>query len=82
MERDPALCGHLNRDVAYLCGLLNFKNKSCVSCACLFRCTLCSYLEFDLILGVIPSDLVATSCSLYLYILYSVLLASCKLIRS
>jgi hypothetical protein len=41
-----------------------------------------SSLEFGLTLGVIPSDLVATSCSPYLYMLYSVLLASRKLIRS
>jgi hypothetical protein len=34
-----------------------------------------SCLEFDLTLGVIPSDLVATSRSPYLYIFYSVLLA-------
>jgi hypothetical protein len=41
-----------------------------------------SCLEFDLTLGVIPSDLVATSCSPYFYMLYSVLLASRKLIGS
>jgi hypothetical protein len=41
-----------------------------------------SCLEFGLTLDVIPSDLVATSCSPYLYMLYSVLLASRKLIRS
>jgi hypothetical protein len=41
-----------------------------------------SCLEFDLTLGVIPSDLVATNCSPYLYMLYSVLLASRKLIGS
>jgi hypothetical protein len=34
-----------------------------------------SYLEFDLTLGVIPSDWIATSCSPYLYMFYSVLLA-------
>jgi hypothetical protein len=39
-------------------------------------------LEFDLTLGVISSDLVATSCSPYLYLLFSVLLASRKLIES
>jgi hypothetical protein len=42
----------------------------------------CSCLEFVLTLGVIPSDLVATSCSPSLYMLYSVLLASRKLIGS
>jgi hypothetical protein len=41
-----------------------------------------SCLEFDLTIGVIPSDLIATSCSPYLYMLYSVLLASRKLIGS
>jgi hypothetical protein len=41
-----------------------------------------SCLEFDLTLGVILSILVATSCSIYFYILYSVLLASHKLIES
>jgi hypothetical protein len=41
-----------------------------------------SCLEFDLTLGVIPSDLAAISCSPYLYMFYSVLLASRKLIRS
>jgi hypothetical protein len=41
-----------------------------------------SCLEFDLTIGVISSDLVATSCSPYLYMLYSVLLASRKLIGS
>jgi hypothetical protein len=41
-----------------------------------------SCLEFNLTLGVIPSILVATSCSLYFYMFYSVLLVSCKLIGS
>jgi hypothetical protein len=41
-----------------------------------------SCLEFDLTLDVIPSDLAAISCSPYLYMLYSVLLASRKLIMS
>jgi hypothetical protein len=41
-----------------------------------------SCLEFDITLGVIPSDLVATSCSPYFYMFYSVLLANRKLIRS
>jgi hypothetical protein len=36
--------------------------------------------KFDLILGVIPSVWVASSCSLYFYILNSVSLASSKLI--
>jgi hypothetical protein len=41
----------------------------------------CSCLEFDLTLGMIPSEWVASSCSSNLYMLYSVLLASHKLIR-
>jgi hypothetical protein len=41
-----------------------------------------SCLEFDLTLGVIPSVLVATSCSPNLYRLYNVFLASRKLIGS
>jgi hypothetical protein len=40
-----------------------------------------SCFEFDLTLGVISSDLVTTSSSPYFYMLYSVLLASCKLIE-
>jgi hypothetical protein len=36
--------------------------------------------KFDLILGVIPCVWVASSCSLYIYMLYSVLPASSKLI--
>jgi hypothetical protein len=40
----------------------------------------CSYLEFDLNLGVIPSEYVASSCSSNFYMLYSVLLVSRKLI--
>jgi hypothetical protein len=39
-----------------------------------------SCLGFDLTLGVIPSNLVATSCSPYFYMLYSILLVSRKLI--
>jgi hypothetical protein len=41
-----------------------------------------SCLEFDLTLGVIPSEYVASCCSLNFYMLYSTLLASRKLIRS
>jgi hypothetical protein len=41
-----------------------------------------SYSKSDLTLGVIPSVWVASSCSLYFYMLYSVLLASSKLIGS
>jgi hypothetical protein len=41
----------------------------------------CSCLEFDLTLGVIPSEYVASSCSPNFYMLYSVLLASRKLIK-
>jgi hypothetical protein len=56
IERDLAFCELLNGDVGNLCGWSNFKNKSCVHCACLSRFTLCSCLEFDLTLAVIPSD--------------------------
>jgi hypothetical protein len=35
VERDPALCELLNRDIDHLCGEPNFGNKSCVTCACL-----------------------------------------------
>jgi hypothetical protein len=32
VERNPALCGHLNGDVGIFV-VLNFRNKSCVLCA-------------------------------------------------
>jgi hypothetical protein len=32
VERNPILCGHLNRDVGIFV-VLNFRNKSCVLCA-------------------------------------------------
>jgi hypothetical protein len=38
-------------------------------------------LKFDLTLVVILSEYVEISCSTYFYLLYSVLLDSCKLIR-
>jgi hypothetical protein len=38
--------------------------------------------NFDLTLGVIPSVWVTSSCALYFYMLYSVLLARRKLIRT
>jgi hypothetical protein len=55
-----ALCELLNRDVSNLCGWPNFGNKSCVYCAYSFDLLIvlaqvCSCLEFDLTLGVIPS---------------------------
>jgi hypothetical protein len=56
VEGDPTLCELLNGDVGNLCGWLNFGNKSCLFCACSFRFTYCSCLEFDLTLSVIPSD--------------------------
>jgi hypothetical protein len=61
VERDPALCELLNGDVGHLCGELNFRNKSCVTSACLLYLLIvlaqvCSCIEFDLTLGVIPSD--------------------------
>jgi hypothetical protein len=37
-------------------------------------------LKFDLTLGVIPSEFVTSSCSIYFYMLYSILLASRELI--
>jgi hypothetical protein len=36
VERDPAFSELLNGDVGNLCGWMNFGNKSCVYCACLF----------------------------------------------
>jgi hypothetical protein len=42
VERDPALCELLNRDVGHLCGEPNFGNKFCVTCACLLRLIYCS----------------------------------------
>jgi hypothetical protein len=60
-ERDPALCELLNRDVSNLCGWSNFRNKSCVTCACLLRFTFrillkfILVLKFDLTLSVISS---------------------------
>jgi hypothetical protein len=39
-----------------------------------------SSLEFDLTLGVIPSEYIISSCYTNFYMLYSVLLASRKLI--
>jgi hypothetical protein len=32
VERNPVLCGHLNRDIDIFV-VLNFRNKSCVLCA-------------------------------------------------
>ncbi len=61
-EKDLVLHGHLNGDVGNLCGLPNFGNKSCVSCACLpqftflFLAQVGSCSKFDLTLGVIPSE--------------------------
>jgi hypothetical protein len=72
VERDPTLCDLLNRDICNISGWSNFGNKSCVYCACSYRFTYCSYLEFDLTLGVIPSVYVASSCSLYFSKLYCV----------
>jgi hypothetical protein len=45
-----------------------------------FHAQVHSCSKFDLTLGVILSVLVAPSCFLYFYMLYSVLLASSKLI--
>jgi hypothetical protein len=35
VERDMALCELLNGDIGHLCVELNFRNKFCVTCACL-----------------------------------------------
>jgi hypothetical protein len=56
VERDLALCELLNGDVGNLCGWSNFGNKSCVFCACSVQFIYYFCLEFDLTLGVIPSD--------------------------
>jgi hypothetical protein len=60
VERDLALCELLNGDVGILCGWPNFRNKSCVFVPINFDLLIvlaqvCSCLEFDLTLGVIPS---------------------------
>jgi hypothetical protein len=52
IERDLALCGHLNGDVGNLCGLPNFRNKSCVTCACLLRFTFHFLLKLILVLSL------------------------------
>jgi hypothetical protein len=41
LERDSALCGRLNQEVAHLCGMIELRYKSCVSyvlahCVCWF----------------------------------------------
>ena len=58
VERDPALCELINRDVAILCGWLNFRNKSCVFVPTHFDLLIalaqvCCCLDFDLTLGLI-----------------------------
>jgi hypothetical protein len=57
-ERDMTLCELHNRDVGILCGWPNFEKK--ILCLCAFHCDLlpvlvqvCSYIEFDLTLGLI-----------------------------
>jgi hypothetical protein len=52
IERDPALCWHLNGDIGNLCGLPTFGNKSCVTCACLLRFTFHFLLKFVLALSL------------------------------
>jgi hypothetical protein len=49
VERHPALCDLLNRDVDNLCGWPNLRNKSCVYCACSFQFTYCSCLSLFLL---------------------------------
>jgi hypothetical protein len=77
VERDPTLYELLNGDVGILCGWLNFRNKSCVFVSTHFDLPIvfsqvCSCLEFDLTLGLIPRVYVASSCSLYFSKLYCV----------
>jgi hypothetical protein len=60
VERDLALCGLLNGDIGNLCGWPNFGSKSCVIVLIHFDllvvlAQVCSYLEFDLTLCVVPS---------------------------
>jgi hypothetical protein len=45
VEKDPALCEHLNGDIDVLCGWPNFRNKSCVS-LCLFHLLSIAYVVF------------------------------------
>jgi hypothetical protein len=57
VESDPALCELLNGNVGIICGLLNFRKKSCVFASLiliyfLFVFKLCSCLEFDLTLDL------------------------------
>jgi hypothetical protein len=47
VERNPVLCGHLNRDVCIFV-VLNFGNKSCVFCA---HITLLSMFMFMFLLS-------------------------------
>jgi hypothetical protein len=59
VERDSALCELLNGDVGILYGWSNFRNKSCVFVPTHFDLPIvfaqvCSCLEFDLILVLIP----------------------------
>jgi hypothetical protein len=69
VKRDLALCELLNRNIGILCGWSNFENKSCVFLPTHFDLLIviaqvCSWLEFNLTLGVIPNVYVASSCSL------------------
>jgi hypothetical protein len=60
VERDPTLCELVNGDVGHLCGEPNFRNKSCVTLSYydlfIVLAQVHSCIEFDLTLGVIPSD--------------------------
>jgi hypothetical protein len=42
VERDPALCGHLNEEVGHLGGVIEPRDKSCVSCVLAHCVCLCS----------------------------------------
>jgi hypothetical protein len=59
VERDPALCELLNGDIGILYGWPNFRNISCVFVPTHFDLPIvfaqvCSCLEFDLTLVLIP----------------------------
>jgi hypothetical protein len=64
VERDPVFCGHLNGDVG--------NSETNLVSLVLKSISLLFLLKFDLTLGVILSEYVVSSCSIYFYMLYSV----------
>jgi hypothetical protein len=42
VERDPTLCGLLNKEVGHLGGVIELQDKSCVSCVLAHCVCLCS----------------------------------------